>query len=95
MEIVLNVESCYLNGNVSVFIDGKDEEHGGTKVSTIPFKHGDTIISGDILVPGTNELALTGKHSVFFKIEYNYVGWGASYFDDRNIFDLKSFVFVM
>ncbi len=96
MEIVMNIEACYLNGNVSVYIDGKDDTDGGVKVATVPFTHGDTVISGNILVPETNSLSLTGKHSVFFKIEHNYEGWGAdAYFPERNIFDLKSFAFVM
>lgn len=95
MDIVMHIEACYLNGVISVYVDGQDEEHGGVKVGEVNFNHGDSIIKGAINVEGSGAHSLQGRHSIFFKVNYNYVGWGASYFDNRNLFDLKSFVFVM
>lgn len=37
---------------------------------------------------------VTGRHSVFFKVNHIYEGWFAGAFDERNMFDLESFVFV-
>lgn len=37
--------------------------------------------------------AVTGRHSVFFKINHVYTDWPARYFTDRNLFDFKAFVF--
>jgi hypothetical protein len=36
---------------------------------------------------------VTGRHSVFLKVNHVYNGWFANAFNDRNIFDLESFVF--
>ena len=37
--------------------------------------------------------AVTGRHSVFFKINHTYTGWCTRYFTERNLFDFKAFVF--
>lgn len=36
---------------------------------------------------------VTGRHSVFLKVNHVYNGWFANAFNERNIFDLESFVF--
>ncbi|MGN1085706.1 MAG: family 43 glycosylhydrolase [Porcipelethomonas sp.] len=36
---------------------------------------------------------VTGRHSIFLKVNHVYNGWFAHAFNDRNIFDLESFVF--
>lgn len=36
---------------------------------------------------------VTGRHSVFLKVNHVYNGWYAHAFNDRNVFDLESFVF--
>lgn len=36
---------------------------------------------------------VTGRHSVFLKVNHVYNGWFAHAFNERNIFDLESFVF--
>ena len=37
--------------------------------------------------------AVTGRHSVFFKINHTYTDWVTRYFTDRSLFDFKAFVF--
>lgn len=37
---------------------------------------------------------VTGRHAVFFRVEHPYEGWYEHAFNDRNIFDIESFVFV-
>ena len=42
--------------------------------------------------------AVTGRHSVFFKVTTGYgakdIGWMAGYFEGKNLFELKNFVFM-
>lgn len=38
--------------------------------------------------------AVTGRHALYFKITTDYSGWTADYFKSRNLFELKSFVFM-
>lgn len=37
---------------------------------------------------------VTGRHAVYFVIDHAYHGWETRCFDDRQVFDLKSFVFM-
>ncbi len=37
---------------------------------------------------------VTGRHSVFFRIEHNYEGWFVDWYKDRHLFELESFVFM-
>ncbi len=36
----------------------------------------------------------TGRHAVYFVIDHAYNGWASDAFDNRNIFDIESFVFM-
>ena len=38
--------------------------------------------------------AVTGRHSVFFKVTTNYQGWMAGEISKRPLFELKQFVFM-
>ena len=37
--------------------------------------------------------SVTGRHAVYFRINHPYTSWAARYYDDRALFELKSFVF--
>ena len=37
---------------------------------------------------------VTGRHAVYFVVKHNYEGWFKDCFDQRNLFDMLSFVFV-
>ncbi len=37
---------------------------------------------------------VTGRHAVYFIVEHCYSGWFVKAFDDKHLFDLKSFVFI-
>lgn len=37
--------------------------------------------------------SITGRHAIYFKVEYCYGGWFVDSFDERNLFDLIAFTF--
>lgn len=69
-----------------IFIDGYDEEHGGTEIGVCSIGHDNGIAE-------TNVKCVTGRHSVFFKATTDHTGWMAKYFEGRDLFELKEFVF--
>jgi len=83
MEFSAEIIGCGCRGRIHILID--DPENG----KEIGVCHTDTH-DGEYRAAVEN---VCGRHSVFFKVDHIYSGWMASSFDDRNIFDLKAFVF--
>ena len=68
--------------DLHILIDGED----GLEIGCVPIGLSDGMVS-------TKVLHVTGRHSVFFKVTTPYSGWTADYFTDRQLFELKAFVF--
>ena len=75
---------CYgTNCTVDILIDGED----GTKIGSFKVDSDSRIIKTDVT-------AVTGRHSVYFKVSTDHTGWMADYFKGRPIFELSKFVFM-
>ncbi|MDE6745944.1 MAG: xylan 1,4-beta-xylosidase, partial [Oscillospiraceae bacterium] len=74
---------CGCAGKISVRIDSENgEEIGVLPVGTD---------GGALTVPVK---CVTGRHAVYLVAETDYSGWTSDYFKSRNLFELKSFVFM-
>lgn len=83
MEFAAKVNGCGGSATIKIFIDGEDgTEIGECKIGSA---------SGTYTSIVKN---VTGRHSVFFKIEHNYGGWYVDWYKNRMLFDLESFVFM-
>ena len=83
MEFAAKVNGSGCSATIKIFIDGEDgEEIGECKIGSA---------SGEYSAVVKN---VTGRHSVFFKIEHNYEGWFVDWYKDRHLFELESFVFM-
>lgn len=83
MEFTADIEGLGLDSRIHILIDGEDGEEIGCL---------DVGRNGGVLT--TVVKAVTGRHSVFFKISTDYKGWTAGYFNQRSLFALKKFVFI-
>lgn len=83
MEFAAQIAGGGCPAEIHVLIDDyeKGEEIGVLNIGTADGEYGCRV------------KAVTGRHSVFFKINHTYTDWPARYFTDRNLFDLKAFVF--
>ncbi len=83
MEFAAKVNGVGANALIKIYIDGEDgEEIGQCEIGAA---------SGTYKTVVKN---VTGRHSVFFRIEHNYSGWFVDWYKDRHLFDLESFVFM-
>ena len=83
MEFAAKVHGCGGSATIKILIDGEDgTEIGECKIGSA---------SGTYTSVVKN---VTGRHSVFFKIEHNYGGWYVDWYKNRMLFDLESFVFM-
>lgn len=83
MEFALHANGCGCDCDVHILLDSEDgEEIGCVHVG----------LDGGVLK--TIVKAVTGRHAVFFKVTTNYTGWQGSWFDGRQLFELKQFVFM-
>lgn len=83
IEFAAKVNGSGCSATIKILIDGEDGEEIGS------FKIGSA--SGCYTCVVKN---VTGRHSVFFKIEHNYEGWFVDWYKDRQLFELESFVFM-
>ena len=60
---------------------------GGEEIGSVKIGHD----SGTV---NTVVKAVTGRHAVFFKVTTAYDGWTKTYFENKALFELKSFVFM-
>lgn len=77
-----NINGCGCRCDLHILIDGED----GEEIGVIPIGLSDGIITGKVK-------HVTGRHSVFLKVTTSYSGWMGDYFTERQLFELKSFVF--
>ena len=83
MEFAAQVVGGGCPGEIHILID---DYENGEEIGVLNIGTGD----GEY---GCRVKAVTGRHSVFFKINHVYTGWSARCFNDRNLFDLKAFIF--
>ena len=75
-------QGCY--SRVDVVIDDPDS---GEVIGSVKVGLGDGVYKGKVK-------ALTGRHSVFFKVTHETEGWTAPYFDSKSLFELLEFTFM-
>ena len=78
-----DVIGCGADCTLHILLDGED----GEEIGQCAIGHG----SGPV---ETVVRSVTGRHAVFFKITTAYEGWMASFFEGRQLFELKQFVFM-
>ena len=83
MEFAVKVNGVGCNAVIRILIDGED----GTEI-------GKCVIGAASGTYSAIVKNVTGRHSVFFKIEHNYTGWFVDWYKDRHLFELESFVFM-
>lgn len=83
MEFAANINGCGCDSILHILIDGEN----GTEIGSCRIGRDGGMIS-------TAVKNVTGRHSVFFKVTTEYSGWTAEFFKGRQLFELKSFVFM-
>ena len=83
MEFAANINGFGCDSILHILIDGEN----GTEI-------GSCKIGRDSGVVSTTVKNVTGRHAVFFKVTTEYSGWTAEFFKGRQLFELKSFVFM-
>ena len=83
MEFAAKVNGSGCNATIRILIDGEDGEEIGKCVIGASSGTYSAIVKN-----------VTGRHSVFFRIEHNYTGWFVDWYKERHLFELESFVFM-
>lgn len=83
MEFAAMVNGAGCNSTIRILIDGEDGEEIGRCVIGAAGGTYSAVVK-----------SVTGRHSVFFIIEHNYEGWFVDWYKERQLFELKSFVFM-
>lgn len=83
MEFAVKVNGSGCNATIRIMLDGED----GTEI-------GKCVIGAAGGAYSAVVKNVTGRHSVFLKVEHNYTGWFVDWYKDRNLFELESFVFM-
>ncbi len=83
MEFSADINGFGCDCKLHILIDGED----GEEIGVCEIGHSSGVVS-------TIVKNVTGRHSVFFKVTTDYTGWTGEYFKTRNLFELKSFVFM-
>lgn len=83
MEFAAKVNGMGMNCHLHILVDGED----GEEIGCVDIGHDGGVVKGIVK-------AVTGRHSVFFKITTDYTGWTKGYFDNRCLFELEEFVFL-
>ena len=83
MELAVNINGCGCDSKLHVLIDGED----GEEIGVLDICRDSAVINGVVK-------AVTGRHSLFFKVSTEYGGWTGDFFKGRQLFELKSFVFM-
>ncbi len=84
MRLYIKVRPMGCSGTIRVYADSTDDEN---EIGSVSFNRSDSILT-------TKCKLLTGRHSIYFKIDDSYVSWAKDYFKDRTLFELESFVFM-
>ena len=83
MEFAAQINGMGADCMLHILIDGED----GEEIGSVKIGHD----SGTV---NTVVKAVTGRHAVFFKVTTAYGGWTKTYFENKALFELKSFVFM-
>lgn len=83
MEFSAKVNGSGCNSTIRILIDSEDGEEIGRCVIGAAGGTYTAVVKN-----------VTGRHSVFFKIEHNYTGWFVDWYKERHLFELESFVFM-
>ena len=83
MELAVKVRGRGADSDVHVLIDGED----GEEIGCFHVGADDAVITSVIK-------AVTGRHSLFFKVTTKYGGWTGEFFKGRELFELQEFVFM-
>ncbi len=83
MEFSVNVLGTGCSSVIRILID---DDHKGEEIGCCPIGFYD----GEYKV---RVKKVNGRHAVYFRIEYEYSGWFKDAFNERNLFDMTSFVF--
>lgn len=83
MKFSVKIKGCGCPAKIHILIDGEN----GREIGICETGAADGVYSAKIE-------NVTGTHSVFLKIQHNYSGWYSWPFDQRNILELESFVFM-
>ena len=83
MELAVNINGCGCDSKLHVLIDGED----GEEIGVLDIGRDSAVINGVVK-------AVAGRHSLFFKVSTEYGGWTGEFFKGRQLFELKSFVFM-
>lgn len=83
MEIAVSVNGMGADSKLHILIDSED----GEEIGMVRIGHDNAVITETVK-------AVTGRHAVFFKVDTDYSGWTAGYFESRPLFELKSFTFM-
>lgn len=83
MEFAASVNGFGMDCKVHIMIDSED----GEEIGCFAVGHDNGTISAVVK-------SVTGRHAVYFKVTTDYTGWTASMFENRTLFEFKSFVFM-
>ncbi len=83
MLLKIKINGCGCKGRIRAYIDSAD----GEEIGSVEFGMDNAVLT----MPVKNVM---GRHSVYLKAEAGYEGWAASMFEDRQLFELVSFVFI-
>lgn len=83
MELSFKTKGTGCSSTIRILIDGED----GKEIGTCKIGSGDGVYN--CIVDN-----VTGRHSLYFVVEHNYGGWYVEVFENRNLFELESFVFM-
>ncbi len=83
MEFNAEIRGMGCRGKLRILLDNYEN---GEEIGVCEFGEDDGVIS-------TRVKAVTGRHAIFFLVEDGYSGWVKSMFQERQLLELKSFVF--
>ncbi len=83
MEFSVRVNGTGVPSTLKIFIDSED----GRQIGACEIGQNSGVYNAIVE-------NVTGRHAVYFVAEHNYDGWFADAFNERNLFQLESFVFM-
>lgn len=83
MDFAVDIRGCGANCHIHIFLDSPD----GEELGVCDVGREDGMYSSVIK-------AVTGRHAIYLTISTDYEGWTGSFFEGRQLFELKSFVFM-
>ncbi len=84
MQLYVKTHGTGCRSRIHVYIDSVDDKN---EIGVVEIGSNSGEYSGKVK-------CVTGRHALYFKVEYAYEGAFTDAFDKRNLFDLCSFVFI-